>query len=241
MLPVCVCGVGWDWVHWVRWPLIGLLYQPWMIDGYGAFGGMRIGRGNLLQYHFVHHKSRITYPVIEHGPPRWEAGDWPPEPRHELCFLLKISFGWKKPSSDSRYSVCHLCFIPTVFHLHHPSTSYVTIGYYLKHCGSRPNCIYVAPEVLTAVAMKSSIFWNISPYSPLKVNWCFWGTCRFHLQCRGICMKQVVGLLLALFWFLSLLIFGHWGWRWHAPTKRGLTFNRLHGVIPEDRILLSSI
>jgi hypothetical protein len=39
-------GVGWDWVHLVRWPLIGLLYQPRMIDEYGAFGGMRIGRGN---------------------------------------------------------------------------------------------------------------------------------------------------------------------------------------------------
>jgi hypothetical protein len=25
-------------------------------------------------------------------------------------------------------------------------------------------------EVLTAVAMKSSILWNITPYSPIKVN-----------------------------------------------------------------------
>jgi hypothetical protein len=38
--------VRWDWVHLVRWPLIGLLYQLWMIYECGAFGGMRIGRGN---------------------------------------------------------------------------------------------------------------------------------------------------------------------------------------------------
>jgi hypothetical protein len=40
------CGAGWDWVHLVHWPLTGLSYQPQMVDGYGAFGGMRIGRGN---------------------------------------------------------------------------------------------------------------------------------------------------------------------------------------------------
>jgi hypothetical protein len=31
-------GVGWDWVHLVRRPLVGLLYQPRMLDEYGAFG-----------------------------------------------------------------------------------------------------------------------------------------------------------------------------------------------------------
>jgi hypothetical protein len=36
------------WVHLVRRPLIGLLYQPRVIvdDECGAIGGMRIGRGN---------------------------------------------------------------------------------------------------------------------------------------------------------------------------------------------------
>jgi hypothetical protein len=39
--------VGWDWVHLVRRPLIGLLYQPRMIDDdCGAVGGMRIGKRN---------------------------------------------------------------------------------------------------------------------------------------------------------------------------------------------------
>jgi hypothetical protein len=40
-------GVGWDWVHLVHLPLIGLLYQPRMIDDEcGAVRGIRIGRGN---------------------------------------------------------------------------------------------------------------------------------------------------------------------------------------------------
>jgi hypothetical protein len=40
-------GLGLDWVHFVRRPLIGLLYQPRMIDDeYGTVGGMRIGRVN---------------------------------------------------------------------------------------------------------------------------------------------------------------------------------------------------
>jgi hypothetical protein len=39
-------GGGWEWVHLVRQPLIGLLYQPRMAYECGAVGGMRIGRGN---------------------------------------------------------------------------------------------------------------------------------------------------------------------------------------------------
>jgi hypothetical protein len=40
--------VGWDWVHLLRRPLFGLLYQSRMIDDAecGAVGGMRIDRGN---------------------------------------------------------------------------------------------------------------------------------------------------------------------------------------------------
>jgi hypothetical protein len=68
-------GVGWDWVHLVRRPLIGLLYQPRMTDEYGAFGGMRTSRGSrsthrkLAIVHFVHHKSHRNRPGIEPGPP----------------------------------------------------------------------------------------------------------------------------------------------------------------------------
>jgi hypothetical protein len=38
--------------------------------------------------------------------------------------------------------------------------------------------IHVGFEVLTAVVMKSAIFWDKTPCSPLKVNRCFRGTYR---------------------------------------------------------------
>jgi hypothetical protein len=45
-------------------------------------------------------------------------------------------------------------------------------------------------RVLTAVVMKSSIFWDITPCSPLKVNRRFGGTCRLHLQDRRISRER---------------------------------------------------
>jgi hypothetical protein len=53
--------------------------------------------------------------------------------------------------------------------------------------------------------MKNSIFWNTTPYTPLKVNRRFGETCRFHLQGRSISQarnqheaagKQAVDLVL---------------------------------------------
>jgi hypothetical protein len=41
-------------------------------------------------------------------------------------------------------------------------------------------------EVLTAVVMKSIIFWDITRCSPLEVSRRFGGTCRLHLQGRRI-------------------------------------------------------
>jgi hypothetical protein len=45
---------------------------------------------------------------------------------------------------------------------------------------------YEGFEVLTAVVTKSSIFWDITPCSPLKVKRRFGGTYRIHLQGRRI-------------------------------------------------------
>jgi hypothetical protein len=73
-------------------------------------------------------------------------------------------------------------------------------------------------EVLTVVVVKSSIFWYITPCSQFKVNRCFWGICRLHLQSRRI--SQV--------------------WNQHdtaCRASRWLTLNRLQGVIYQKRTL----
>jgi hypothetical protein len=43
---------------------------------------------------------------------------------------------------------------------------------------------YVGFEVFTVVVLKSIIFWDMTPCSPLSFNRCFGGTYRLHLQGR---------------------------------------------------------
>jgi hypothetical protein len=69
--------------------------------------------------------------------------------------------------------------------------------------------------------MKSTVFWDITPYSLLKVNLRFGGTYRIHLQGR-----------------INRPRYQHesrWqaksGWSQYVPPKRRLTFNGLHGFI----------
>jgi hypothetical protein len=71
--------------------------------------------------------------------------------------------------------------------------------------------------------LKSNIFWDITPCSPLKVNRRLGGTYRSvcHLLSR---------------WFLAELIRRPWRWRRYVPPKRRLTFNGLHGVITQKII-----
>jgi hypothetical protein len=62
-------------------------------------------------------------------------------------------------------------------------------------------------EVLTAVVRKSTVFWHITPCSPLKVNRRLGGIYRLHLQGPRISRArnkhesrwQAVGFLLGLF------------------------------------------
>jgi hypothetical protein len=73
--------------------------------------------------------------------------------------------------------------------------------------------------------MKSSVFLDITPCSPLKYNRRFGKTCRFHLQSWRVNQArnqhEIFGLLF-------------WRRRRHIPPKRQLTYNGLHGVISQE-------
>jgi hypothetical protein len=90
-----------------------------------------------------------------------------------------------------------------------------------------------ASEVLTAVVMKSSIFYDITPCSPLKVNRRFGRTYRLNLQCRRISRAFHLACHLLSRWFLARLILRSWRWKPYAPPKRRLSSNGLHGVISQ--------
>jgi hypothetical protein len=60
-----------------------------------------------------------------------------------------------------------------------------TKPYLLRYSCLWSNFTYVRRELLTAVATKSYIFLGTTPYSPLKVNWRFGGTCCRYLQGRS--------------------------------------------------------
>jgi hypothetical protein len=73
---------GWspNWVHSARRPLTSLLYLPRVIVRMENLVEWMTGESevlgeNLPRRHFVHHKSHLTRPGIEPGPPRWEASD----------------------------------------------------------------------------------------------------------------------------------------------------------------------
>jgi hypothetical protein len=83
--------------------------------------------------------------------------------------------------------------------------------------------------------MKSSIFWDITPYSPMKVNWRFGGICRLHLQGRRISRARnqheagssrtcfLLPLwILANFQFLNLYTVGRTLWTGDQPVARPL-------------------
>jgi hypothetical protein len=74
----------------------------------------------------------------------------------------------------------------TIEHTAHPflhvqQTWFVSLACKMKH-----KQFYVRFEVLIAVVMKSTTFWDITPCNPFKVYKSFGGTYHLHLQGRRI-------------------------------------------------------
>lgn len=46
--------------------------------------------GNLPQCQIVHSKSHINLPGLETGPPRWEAGEYPPDVLHGQRLIITL-------------------------------------------------------------------------------------------------------------------------------------------------------
>jgi hypothetical protein len=97
-------GVGWDWVHLVRRPLTGLLYQPRMIDDEcGAVGGMRIGKGNR--------STRRKLTTLSTANPTWPEMGSNPGRRGGKPAINRLSYG--TANYTSYLSFFHFCNRPT--------------------------------------------------------------------------------------------------------------------------------
>jgi hypothetical protein len=81
--------------------------------------------------------------------------------------------------------------------------------------------------------MKSPIFWDITPCSPLKVNRRFGGICVQGRRISQARNHQEAGSKQG-----QRLILRPWRWCQHVPPKRRLIFNGLHGVISRKLGLL---
>jgi hypothetical protein len=90
------------------------------------------------------------------------------------------------------------------------------------------------------VVLKSTIFWNITQYNPLRVNLHFGETYHLHLQGRRISRaknQRESRWQAELCWFPARLILRPWRWRRYVLPKRRLTFNGLYCVISQKTVL----
>jgi hypothetical protein len=80
--------------------------------------------------------------------------------------------------------------------------SWITLGALMK-------MHYVWIEVLTAVVLKSSVFWDIMPSSPFKVNRRFGGTYHLHFKGRRIspARKQRESIVMIMYVYIRAYVF----------------------------------
>jgi hypothetical protein len=93
-----------------------------------------------------------------------------------------------------------------------------------------PKILYTGFDVLSAVVMKSIIFWDIMLCTPLRVNQYFGGIYQLYLQSRALLATC----------FPAWLILQPWIWRWHVPPQCQLTFNGLYRVLSQKTVLFKT-
>jgi hypothetical protein len=100
---------------------------------------------------------------------------------------------------------------------------------------------HVGFEVLTAVVMKITIFWDIMLCSPLNVNRHFGGTYHLHLQGRRMRraknQRESSACHMHSWWFLAWLILQTWRLGWRSSKTSVDTQRTTWRYIPEDSIL----
>jgi hypothetical protein len=135
-------GWGWDWAHLVRRPVLGLLYQPRIVndDECRADGGMRIGRGNRSTWtkpvSLPLYKPQIPYDLTWDG--TWDPAvgsrpltDW------AMTHLRRVRSYDERPATS--ISIC-LCLTKAV------ALSYGSFWMYCQSllcCGSHETCHFM--------------------------------------------------------------------------------------------------
>jgi hypothetical protein len=96
-MAYCACP-GWLW-----W------WRIWWTEDWGG-GETEVLGENLPQRHSVYHKSHLTRPGLEPGPPRWEASDQP------LSYGAGLPFGPKYGDNTILRNVDELLPVYTALH-----------------------------------------------------------------------------------------------------------------------------
>jgi hypothetical protein len=112
-----------------------------------------------------------------------------------------------------------------------------TFLWLLKHTSNELTNILsnVGFEVFRTVVMKSSIFWDITLCTLLKINQHFRGTCQFHFKVQGGTAFHLLSR-----WFLAWLIFLTLTTEATCSFKTSVDFQQTTWrYIPEDRTLHS--
>jgi hypothetical protein len=113
-------GVGWDWFHSVHRPLVGPLYQLWMMYQCGAIGGNRIVRGDWST-----RRKPAPVPLCRPQIPHDNLGS-SPDGRGGKPATNRLNYG-TAVQHTSGYGRCHPIIRQTDKTLHKKSCSIVKV------------------------------------------------------------------------------------------------------------------